>query len=73
MKCDIDGVVIRELTRYSDERGWLFELFRRDEIDQDIFPADIDESAVPSLFLAMRTAIGKPAIIFNKVAIAPIK
>lgn len=39
MKCDIDGVVIRELTRYSDERGWLFELFRRDEIDQDIFPA----------------------------------
>ena len=31
----------------------------------------IDESAVPSLLLAIRTAIGKPAITFNKVAIAP--
>ncbi len=33
----------------------------------------IDENVVPSLLLAMRTAIGKPAIVFNKVAIAPTK
>lgn len=31
----------------------------------------IDENTVPSLFLAMRIAIGKPIIVFIRVAIAP--
>ena len=39
MKCEIDGVVIRELARHSDERGWLIELFRSDELDSAILPA----------------------------------
>jgi dTDP-4-dehydrorhamnose 3,5-epimerase len=28
-----EGVIIRELNVYTDERGWLTELFRNDEID----------------------------------------
>ena len=39
MKCDIEGVVVRPLTLFSDSRGWLVELFRRDEISPDFFPA----------------------------------
>ena len=39
MKCDIDGVIIRELSRHNDQRGWLIELFRRDELDPLVFPA----------------------------------
>lgn len=27
----MDGVVIKELERFSDERGWLVEIFRNDE------------------------------------------
>ena len=38
MKCDIKGVVIRELKRYDDERGWLLELFRHDELDAEFHP-----------------------------------
>ncbi|HLC19092.1 MAG TPA: dTDP-4-dehydrorhamnose 3,5-epimerase family protein [Thermodesulfobacteriota bacterium] len=34
----IDGVVVRELKRYSDERGWLMELFRLDDLDQEYRP-----------------------------------
>ncbi len=34
----IDGVVVRELRRYLDNRGWLCELFRSDEIQDDVFP-----------------------------------
>jgi len=30
---DIEGVKVRKLTSYSDNRGWLMELFREDEID----------------------------------------
>lgn len=29
----MDGVVIKDLMRHSDQRGWLVELFRSDEID----------------------------------------
>ncbi len=29
---DIEGVIIKELKAYSDSRGWLAELYRRDEI-----------------------------------------
>lgn len=39
MTCDIDGVVIRPLTKFHDERGWLEELFRRDEIPGEFYPA----------------------------------
>ncbi len=39
MKCDIKGVVVRELKKYTDRRGWLMELFRHDELDKEFFPA----------------------------------
>jgi dTDP-4-dehydrorhamnose 3,5-epimerase len=34
----IDGVVVRELKKHSDRRGWLMELFRGDEIDEKVMP-----------------------------------
>ncbi|MCK4631747.1 MAG: dTDP-4-dehydrorhamnose 3,5-epimerase family protein [candidate division Zixibacteria bacterium] len=37
--CPIPGVTIRKLTRYSDKRGWLTELFRHDELETEFFPA----------------------------------
>ncbi len=39
MNCDIDGVVIREISKHHDDRGWLAELFRHDEMDADCYPA----------------------------------
>ena len=39
MKCDIEGVVIRPLKRFSDPRGWLIELFRHDELELEYCPA----------------------------------
>ncbi len=35
----IDGVQVKPLNRYSDERGWLMELFRKDELDREYLPA----------------------------------
>lgn len=35
----IEGVVIKELKRFSDDRGWLMELFRSDELEGEYFPA----------------------------------
>ena len=35
----IDGVVVRDLVRYTDTRGWLTELYRSDEADARSFPA----------------------------------
>lgn len=35
---DIEGVVIRPLKRYCDPRGWLVELFRQDEIPEELYP-----------------------------------
>ncbi|MFQ5597140.1 MAG: dTDP-4-dehydrorhamnose 3,5-epimerase family protein [Nitrospiria bacterium] len=35
----IAGVKIRPIKKYVDERGWLAELFREDEIDKSIYPA----------------------------------
>lgn len=35
---DIDGVIIRTLSRYKDNRGWLTELFRSDELPKDLRP-----------------------------------
>ena len=35
----IDGVVVRDLVRYSDKRGWLTELYRSDEVEAPSLPA----------------------------------
>lgn len=34
----IEGVVVYELKRYRDDRGWLAELFRYDELDREFYP-----------------------------------
>jgi dTDP-4-dehydrorhamnose 3,5-epimerase len=36
---DINGVVLRDLRKFTDERGWLAELFRHDELDEKFYPA----------------------------------
>ena len=38
VKCDIDGVIVRELKVHSDDRGWLMELFRHDEMPEEYHP-----------------------------------
>lgn len=35
---EIKGVVVRELKKYYDKRGWLTELFRHDELEEEFFP-----------------------------------
>ena len=35
---EIKGVIIRKLARAEDSRGWLAELFRRDELEGEFFP-----------------------------------
>ncbi|MCB2201779.1 dTDP-4-dehydrorhamnose 3,5-epimerase family protein [bacterium] len=35
----IPGVLIRPLGRHSDERGWLIEMFRKDELPAGLRPA----------------------------------
>ena len=35
---DIEGVVIKDLRKFVDSRGWLAELFRHDEMDQQFYP-----------------------------------
>jgi len=35
---DIDGVLIRDLCKFTDSRGWLAELFRHDELNPDFYP-----------------------------------
>ena len=35
---EIEGVLIRPLKFYHDQRGWLAELFRQDEVAQDCWP-----------------------------------
>jgi dTDP-4-dehydrorhamnose 3,5-epimerase len=39
VKCEIDGVIIKELKKHHDRRGWLMELFRHDELAQEYYPA----------------------------------
>lgn len=29
----IEGVIIKDLKKYTDDRGWLTEIYRRDEVD----------------------------------------
>ncbi|HZT57092.1 MAG TPA: dTDP-4-dehydrorhamnose 3,5-epimerase family protein [Pyrinomonadaceae bacterium] len=35
----IEGVVVKDLRKFVDERGWLAELFRDDETDEEYLPA----------------------------------
>lgn len=35
---EIDGVVIRQLKRFVDQRGWLTEVYRDDEVDPEFRP-----------------------------------
>lgn len=35
----IDGVIVRNLVKFIDERGWLTETFRHDELDDQYLPA----------------------------------
>lgn len=35
---EINGVIIRELRKFSDSRGWLAELFRHDDLDPQFYP-----------------------------------
>jgi len=34
----VQGVVIKDLVKFTDDRGWLMELFRQDEIDPALMP-----------------------------------
>ncbi len=34
----INGIIIKDLIKNEDDRGWLIELFRKDMIDEEIFP-----------------------------------
>ena len=36
---EIQGVVVNSLTKANDSRGWLAELFRRDGLEAEFFPA----------------------------------
>lgn len=38
MNAKIDGVIVRKLSKHEDQRGWLLELFRSDEIETDSMP-----------------------------------
>jgi dTDP-4-dehydrorhamnose 3,5-epimerase len=35
---EIKGVIVRDLRKYADSRGWLAELFRHDELDSEFYP-----------------------------------
>jgi dTDP-4-dehydrorhamnose 3,5-epimerase len=35
---EIEGVIVRELRRFNDDRGWLTELFRHDELEPEFYP-----------------------------------
>lgn len=36
---EIDGVIIRKVSPFADDRGWLMEIFRSDELDGEYSPA----------------------------------
>ncbi|MDD5153208.1 MAG: dTDP-4-dehydrorhamnose 3,5-epimerase family protein [Desulfovibrionales bacterium] len=35
----IEGVIVKDIKRHADERGWLVECFRHDEVLSEIHPA----------------------------------
>jgi len=37
--CKIPGVIARSLSRFTDSRGWLIELYREDELPEGFYPA----------------------------------
>ncbi len=39
MSSNIEGVIIRQLNRYNDSRGWLSEIYRDDELPEGFKPA----------------------------------
>ncbi len=34
----IEGVIVKNLTKFIDERGWLTETFRNDELEEQYYP-----------------------------------
>ncbi len=38
IEADIVGVVVYPLRKYHDERGWLAELFRHDDLEEEFYP-----------------------------------
>ena len=38
-EANIEGVVVRDLRKFNDGRGWLSELFRKDDLPPEFFPA----------------------------------
>ncbi len=42
----IEGVVVRDLKKFVDERGWLSELFRHDELEEEFYPAMADSGVL---------------------------
>ncbi len=36
---EIEGVIVKDLKKFEDKRGWLMELFRKDKIHEEILPA----------------------------------
>ena len=46
----IQDVIVRDLRKFTDTRGWLTELFRRDELAAEFFPAMVYiSSTLPSV------------------------
>ncbi len=37
-KGKINGVVVKSLRKFVDERGWLVEIFRHDELEEEFYP-----------------------------------
>jgi len=35
---NIEGIIIRHLNKYTDDRGWLIEIFRHDELVPEYYP-----------------------------------
>ncbi len=35
---EIKGVILKEIKQHQDDRGWLGEIFRKDELSPEIFP-----------------------------------
>jgi len=35
---NIEGVIIRDLRKFTDDRGWLTELFRHDDLEPQFYP-----------------------------------
>ena len=38
IEAEIKGVVVYDLKKYNDDRGWLAELFRHDELEEEFYP-----------------------------------